>query len=129
MNLRNLKVYFNFNDWWIGYYKGDKHHYICPLPTIVFQWDRKNKELEIMGIPVKISNYIPTGKMIFVNPEAKDLIDKLKTYKWPGDYKLPISDFDKTWQDELYRYFNYPKSNDAERLKKLKEGLWYESGS
>src|SRR5687768_7016873 len=29
------KVYFDFNDWWIGYYRGPNHHYVCLLPTVV----------------------------------------------------------------------------------------------
>lgn len=27
-------------DWWIGYYRGDSHHYVCPLPCIVIRWAR-----------------------------------------------------------------------------------------
>jgi hypothetical protein len=36
-----VKVYIEPNDWWIGYYRGDSHHYVCPLPCIVIRWDRK----------------------------------------------------------------------------------------
>ena len=32
-----MKVYFDFRDWWVGYYRGDTHHYVCPLPTLVIQ--------------------------------------------------------------------------------------------
>jgi hypothetical protein len=39
--LRRVKIYFDFNDWWIGYYRGDGHHYVCPLPTLVIRWRRK----------------------------------------------------------------------------------------
>jgi hypothetical protein len=35
-----MKVYFDFNDWWIGYYRGPNHHYVCPLPTVVIRWPR-----------------------------------------------------------------------------------------
>jgi hypothetical protein len=35
-----LKVYIDTNDWWVGYYRGDTHHYICPLPTVVVRWNR-----------------------------------------------------------------------------------------
>jgi hypothetical protein len=36
-----MKIYFDFHDWWIGYYSGDRYHYICPLPTLVIRWKRK----------------------------------------------------------------------------------------
>lgn len=26
----NLTFYIDTNDWWIGYYRGDRHHYVCP---------------------------------------------------------------------------------------------------
>jgi hypothetical protein len=35
-----MKIYFDFHDWWIGYYSGDRYHYICPLPTLVIRWKR-----------------------------------------------------------------------------------------
>lgn len=35
-----MKVYFDFNDWWIGYYRGSNYHFICPLPTLVIRWPR-----------------------------------------------------------------------------------------
>lgn len=35
-----IKVYFDFNDWWVGYYRGPNHHYVCPLPTVVIRWAR-----------------------------------------------------------------------------------------
>lgn len=25
-----MKVYIELRDWWIGYYRGDTHHYVCP---------------------------------------------------------------------------------------------------
>lgn len=36
-----LDVYLDFRDWWIGYYRGDEHHYACPLPCLVFRWSRR----------------------------------------------------------------------------------------
>lgn len=38
-----VKVYFDLNDWWIGYYRGDEHHYVCPVPTLVIRWKRSGK--------------------------------------------------------------------------------------
>ncbi len=38
--MRNLRVYVDLRDWWVGYYRGDRHHYVCPLPTVVIRWDR-----------------------------------------------------------------------------------------
>lgn len=34
------EVYWDFRDWWIGYYRGDTHHYVCPLPCLVIRWRR-----------------------------------------------------------------------------------------
>ncbi len=37
-----MRVYFDFNDWWIGYYRGPNHHYVCPVPSVVLRWQRKS---------------------------------------------------------------------------------------
>lgn len=31
----------DLRDRWIGYYRGDTHHYVCPLPTVVIRWRRR----------------------------------------------------------------------------------------
>jgi hypothetical protein len=36
-----VKVYFDFNDWWVGVYRGPHHWYICPLPCLVFRFGNK----------------------------------------------------------------------------------------
>ena len=36
-----VKVYIDKADWWIGYYRGPNHHYVCVLPTVVIRWPRK----------------------------------------------------------------------------------------
>lgn len=36
-----MKFYLDFNDWWVGYSRGETHHYVCPLPTLVTRWDRR----------------------------------------------------------------------------------------
>lgn len=38
--MTGLRIYFDLRDWWIGYYRGDTHHYVCPLPTLVVRWNR-----------------------------------------------------------------------------------------
>lgn len=35
-----LKIYIDLNDWWIGYFRGDNHHYVCVIPTVVIRWNR-----------------------------------------------------------------------------------------
>lgn len=35
-----MKIYLDFNDWWIGYYRGSTYHFVCPLPTLVIRWRR-----------------------------------------------------------------------------------------
>lgn len=38
---RSIRCYFDRRDWWVGYYRGDTHHYVCPLPTLVIRWRRR----------------------------------------------------------------------------------------
>lgn len=33
-----VRVYVEPRDWWIGYYRGETHHYACPLPCLVIRW-------------------------------------------------------------------------------------------
>lgn len=35
-----MKVYIDKNDWWVGIYRGPNHWYVCPLPCIVFRFNR-----------------------------------------------------------------------------------------
>lgn len=36
-----IRAYRDTRDWWIGYYRGPHHHYVCPLPTLVIRWRRR----------------------------------------------------------------------------------------
>lgn len=36
-----VRVYIEPRDWWVGYYRGDTHHYVCPLPCVVIRWKRR----------------------------------------------------------------------------------------
>jgi hypothetical protein len=36
-----MSVYIEPRDWWIGYYRGDTHHYVCLLPCVVIRWERR----------------------------------------------------------------------------------------
>lgn len=36
----SVRIYVDFRDWWIGYYRGDEHHYVCVLPCLVIRWPR-----------------------------------------------------------------------------------------
>lgn len=36
-----MTIYLDARDWWIGYYRGPTHHYVCPLPCIVVRWARR----------------------------------------------------------------------------------------
>jgi len=40
---RTLTVYFEPRDVWVGYYRGDTHHYVCPLPMLVVRWPRRRR--------------------------------------------------------------------------------------
>lgn len=39
--LRGLRAYVDTHDCWVGYYRGDDHHYVCILPCLVLRWDRR----------------------------------------------------------------------------------------
>lgn len=34
-------VYLEPRDVWVGYYRGDRHHYVCLLPCVVIRWARR----------------------------------------------------------------------------------------
>jgi len=38
---RPVKVYIDWDDWWIGVYRGPRHVYICPVPCVVIRIDRR----------------------------------------------------------------------------------------
>lgn len=38
-----IKVYFDFNNWGVGYYRGSNYHFICVLPTLVIRIPNKNE--------------------------------------------------------------------------------------
>lgn len=38
-----VQVYFDRRDWWVGYYRGSSHHYVCLLPTLVIRWPDRNE--------------------------------------------------------------------------------------
>lgn len=42
-----MSVYFDFRDWWIGYYRGSRDHYVCLLPTLVIRWPRRRWERHV----------------------------------------------------------------------------------
>lgn len=36
-----MKVYVEPADWWVGYYRGPNHHYVCVIPCVVIRWKRR----------------------------------------------------------------------------------------
>lgn len=38
---RSVRIYIDTHDWWVGYYRGDSHHYVCLLPCVVIRWSRR----------------------------------------------------------------------------------------
>lgn len=41
LQIGGVRVYIDTRDWWIGYYGGPNHHYVCLLPTVVVRWRRR----------------------------------------------------------------------------------------
>jgi hypothetical protein len=39
-----IRIYVDRADWWIGYYRGTDHHYVCLVPTVVIRWRRRRAE-------------------------------------------------------------------------------------
>ena len=37
MNDGRIRVYIDFNDWWVGVYRAPHYWYVCPLPCIVIR--------------------------------------------------------------------------------------------
>ena len=35
-----MSVYVDWHDWWVGWYRGPNHHYVCLLPCLVIRWAR-----------------------------------------------------------------------------------------
>ena len=40
-DIQMMKIYIDTNDWWVGYYRGEHYHFVCPLPTLVIRWSRR----------------------------------------------------------------------------------------
>jgi hypothetical protein len=40
-----MNLHIDIRDWWIGYYRGEHHHYVCVLPCVVLSWNRTPPEL------------------------------------------------------------------------------------
>lgn len=38
---RDVRLYIDERDWWVGYYRAPERHYVCVLPTVVVRWPRK----------------------------------------------------------------------------------------
>jgi hypothetical protein len=36
-----MKIYIEPRDYWVGYYRGETHHYVCLLPCLVIRWRRR----------------------------------------------------------------------------------------
>ena len=36
-------MYIDRRDWWVGYYRGDSHHYVCPVLCLVIRWKRSGQ--------------------------------------------------------------------------------------
>jgi hypothetical protein len=113
-----MKVYFDFRDWWIGYYKGDSHHYVCLLPTLVIRWDRKIDKSEygigqFLNVPIRATTAIPPNKayMIPSGFNTKPIYDEMAKIN-DGKYEILLIN---------------PKV--IQELKKIQSWKWKEPGA
>lgn len=37
MMMARLKIYIDWNDWWVGLYRGPNYQYICIIPCVVIR--------------------------------------------------------------------------------------------
>jgi len=54
-----ISLYRDKDDWWVGYYRGKTHHYVCLLPTLVIRWDNKKGQQKILNLLMRRSTYVP----------------------------------------------------------------------
>lgn len=38
-----MRVYIDKRDMWVGYYRAEDYHYVCPLPMLVIRWARRGR--------------------------------------------------------------------------------------
>lgn len=83
-----LRVYLDFRDWWIGYYRGDDHHYFCPFFTVVIRWNRKSKinpktDYGLFQFPIIESSAVPDNKIYVLSDPAAtaEMLEKIKSYQ------------------------------------------------
>jgi hypothetical protein len=41
-----VRIYVDTDDWWIGWYRGTEHHYVCVVPAVVIRWSRNTREAD-----------------------------------------------------------------------------------
>jgi hypothetical protein len=41
---RGAQIYIDWNDWWIGYYRGSHYHFVIPVPCVVIRWRRNGAD-------------------------------------------------------------------------------------
>lgn len=81
-----MKIYFDFRDWWVGYYRGTSYHFICPLPTLVIRWKRKPPygfmwQDDVLK-PVVDIQYLKShhpDSMFWITTPGKELLEKINT--------------------------------------------------
>ena len=48
-----VNVYIDVRDCWVGYYRGQHHHYVCLFPTVVIRWHRKKGKIDATSVIAK----------------------------------------------------------------------------
>jgi hypothetical protein len=41
---RTARIYLEPRDVWVGYYRGETHHYVCLLPCVVIKWRQRGAQ-------------------------------------------------------------------------------------
>lgn len=54
-----MRVYFDRDDWWVGYYRGSREHFVCLFPTLVICWSRKRRAGSKNRETVKLGDHRP----------------------------------------------------------------------
>jgi hypothetical protein len=66
-----VSVYFEPADRWVGYYRGDEHHYVCLLPCVVIRWPRRQPIADPNPVaPLDIEAMFPADPDLMASPEG-----------------------------------------------------------
>lgn len=77
----HLRVYIDRRDWWVGYFRGRAHHYVCPLPTLVIRWPRRRPTV----VTFEVDHNARAVERLLRAEEIRRLLDETGDASTPHD--------------------------------------------